>query len=57
MLCVNELVQEFFEIPYLHRVVHSMHERLYSLLRDQPSFDRRLPLARGTAQTQPVHEE
>jgi len=56
-LCINELVQEFVELPYLHRVEHSMHARLYSLLRDQPLFDRHFPLARGAAYTQPVHKE
>jgi len=56
-LCINELVQEFVELPYLHRVEHSIHARLYSLLRDQPLFDRHFPLARGAAYTQPVHKE
>ena len=50
-LCINELVQEFIEMPYLHRFEHSMHARLYSLLRDQPLFDRHFPLARGAAST------
>ena len=56
-LCVNELVREFIEMPYLHRVEHSMHARLYSLLRDQPLFDRHFALARGESQTQPIHKE
>lgn len=56
-LCVNELVREFLELPYLHRVEHSIHARLYSLLRGQPLFDRHFGLAGGEAQTQPIHKE
>jgi len=32
-------------------VEHSIHARLYSLLRDLPLFDRHFPLARGAAST------
>ena len=56
-LCINELVLEFLEFPFLHRVEHSIHARLYSLLRDQPHFDRHFALARGEAFTQPIHKE
>lgn len=56
-LCINELVLEFLEFPFLHRVEHSIHARLFSLLRDQPHFDRHFALARGEAFTQPIHKE
>ncbi len=56
-ICINELVREFLELPYLHRVEHSIHTRLYSILRIQPHFDRHFPLAEGGMLTQPIHKE
>jgi hypothetical protein len=56
-LCINELVLEFLDFPYLHRVEHSLHARLYELLRNHPHFDRHFPLANGEAFTQPIHKE
>lgn len=56
-LCINELVLEFLDYPYLHRVEHSIHARLYALLRDQPLFDRHFPLQSGAAFTQPIQKE
>lgn len=56
-LCINELVLEFLDYPFLHRVEHSIHARLYSLLRGQPHFDRHFALAQGEMLTQPIHKE
>lgn len=55
--CINEFVQEFIEHPYLHRVEHSLHMRLYSILRSQPLFDKHYPMANGEIFTQPIHKE
>ncbi len=56
-MCIDELVREFLEVPYLHRVEHSIHTRLYSILSTQPHFARHLPLAEGGMVTQPIHKE
>ena len=56
-VCIDELVLEFLGLPYLHRVEHSIHTRLYSILRNQPHFDRHFPLAKGGMLTQPIHKE
>lgn len=55
--CIDELVREFLEVPYLHRVEHSIHTRLYAILSTQPHFDRHFPLAEGGMITQPIHKE
>ena len=54
--CIDELVWEFLEMPYLHRVEHSIHVRLYELLRTQPFLNRHFSLE-GRALTQPIHKE
>jgi len=54
--CINRLVEEFVEFPYLHRVEHSIHARLFELLRSQPPLDRFYPLCGGVL-SQPVHKE
>ncbi|HOQ86599.1 MAG TPA: hypothetical protein PLQ89_12880 [Phycisphaerae bacterium] len=56
-ICIDELVREFLELPYLHRVEHSIHARLYGILRAQPHFDRHYPLAGGMMMTQLIHKE
>lgn len=56
-VCIDELVREFLEIPYLHRVEHSTHTRLYSILSTQPHLSRHFPLADGETMTQPIHKE
>ncbi len=55
-MCIDELVWEFLEIPYLHRVEHSVHVRLYELLRTQPFLNRHFPI-KGGMLTQPIHKE
>ncbi|MBW7899724.1 hypothetical protein B188_28370 [Candidatus Brocadiaceae bacterium B188] len=56
-VCIDELVREFLELPYLHRVEHSIHTRLYAILSTQPHFDRHFSLAGGKMLTQPIHKE
>ena len=56
-ICINELILEFIDLPYLHRVEHSIHTRLYSILRNQPHFDRHFLLGEGQMLTQPIHKE
>ena len=56
-VCIDQLVLEFLDLPYLHRVEHSIHTRLYSILRNQPHFDRHFPLAVGGMLTQSIHKE
>ncbi len=54
--CIDELVREFVRFPYLHRVEHSVHMRLYELLHSQSHFGRHF-LLKGGELTQPVHKE
>ena len=53
---IDQLVLEFLEYPYLHRVEHSIHARLYGILKAQPHFDHTFPLQTGEL-TQPIHKE
>lgn len=52
---INQLAQEFIENPYLHRVEHSIHCRLYQLMSTIPPLDQRLTF--GSWLTQPIHKE
>lgn len=54
---LDQLVHEFIEFPYLHRVEHSLHARLFSMLSGQPHFARLFPLADRRVLTQTVHKE
>jgi len=54
---IDALVMEFIEIPYLHRVEHSIHTRLYALLAASRQFSQQHPLGRNLATTQLVHKE
>lgn len=56
-ICINELVREFLDLPYLHRVEHSIHTRLHAILSVQPHFSRHFPIAHGSGMTQPIHKE
>ncbi len=53
---LDELVFEFLRVPYLHRVEHSLHARLFAILAAQPHLSGELPLSDGTL-TQPIHKE
>lgn len=52
---IDELVTEFIAAPYLHRTEHSIHCRLYELLKLKCLFAATAPLNRWT--TQLVHKE
>ena len=53
---IDQLVREFLRVPFLHRVEHSLHARLYSILAAQPHFARELPL-QDDVFSQPLHKE
>ena len=53
--CIDQLVLEFVKRPYLHRVEHSIHCRLFQLLSDRPELQADLPF--GHWVTQPIHKE
>jgi hypothetical protein len=52
---LDKLVDEFLRVPYLHRVEHSLHARLFAILATDPHLNCELPLRNGT--TQPIHKE
>jgi hypothetical protein len=52
---LDQLVAEFLRAPYLHRVEHSLHARLFAILAAHPHLNCELPLRNGT--TQPIHKE
>jgi hypothetical protein len=55
---IDVLVREFVEAPYLHRVEHSLHMRLWDLLRSQSGhFAGTFHLGDHLAVTQLVHKE
>src|SRR5471030_3282732 len=55
---IDALVREFLEAPYLHRVEHSLHMRLWDLLRSQSGdFAGTFHLGDDLAVTQLVHKE
>ena len=53
---IDQLVLEFVALPYLHRVEHSLHCELYSLLTANRTLGRPYQMAEG-AWTQLVHKE
>jgi hypothetical protein len=54
---VNTLVAEFVEHPYLHRVEHSLHVRLFELLAENPLFSHSLEIGKTGWTTNPIHKE
>jgi hypothetical protein len=54
---LDQLVHEFIEFPYLHRVEQSLHARLFQMLSTQPHFSRLFPLNAKETYTQTVHRE
>jgi hypothetical protein len=54
---ITSLVQQFLENPYLHRVEHSLHTLLHSLLKEQPELAALVALATAPHRTQLVHKE
>jgi len=53
---IDQMVLEFVDLPYLHRVEHSLHCELYALLTANRTLGRPYPLADGTL-VQLVHKE
>ena len=51
------LVTTFLERPFLHRVEHSLHAELWSLLKQEPELGGEWPLKDGRTLTQLVHKE
>ncbi len=56
-VAIDSLVWEFVEHPYLHRVEHSLHARLFGLLAANPLFHHLLMIGNTGQYTQPVHKE
>ena len=56
-LSIDELLLEFLDMPYLHRVEHSVHTRLCAILGGHPHFDRHVLLGGGLSLTQTIHKE
>ncbi len=54
---MTEMVETFLKNPYLHRVEHSLHTLLHSLLKQQPVFGDVVALATKPHRTQLVHKE
>src|ERR1051325_5881343 len=56
---VNALIGEFVELPYLHRIEHSLHVRLCALLCDRSNgrLDGRFPIGENLDVAQLVHKE
>jgi hypothetical protein len=54
---INELVKEFVEAPYLHRVEHSLHVRLHELIAAHPVLRGRFRIGSSAHETQLVHKE
>jgi hypothetical protein len=54
---ITRLVDEFMEDPYLHRVEHSLHTLLHSLLKQEPVLAVVVPLGTSPHRTQLVHKE
>jgi hypothetical protein len=54
---INTLVQEFIEFPYLHRVEHSIHARLFALLASSPHLSGQHPIGHNFGITQLIHKE
>lgn len=54
---IDALVTEFVEHPYLHRVEHSLHTRLFDILVSHRIFGDSLPIGGSGLFTQPVHKE
>ena len=55
-IVLDDVVIEFLEHPYLHRVEHSLHAEIYRRLKDQPALQGQFPIATGEL-TQVAHKE
>ena len=56
-VAITDLTNEFVTHPYLFRVEHSLHTRLYALLIQRPLLADRFPIGKTNQITQLVHKE
>ena len=54
---LNVVVDSFLQRPYLHRVEHSLHAELWSLLKQEGVLQDEVTLSDGKTSTQLVHKE
>ncbi|KRE41049.1 hypothetical protein [Knoellia sp. Soil729] len=54
---IEELVRQYIEHPYAHRVEHSLHAEFYRILTGHPHLSRRYPLGTTGYRTGLVHKE
>jgi hypothetical protein len=54
---IDTFIEDFIEHPFLHRVEHSVHAHLYSLLKKHEELGERVELGNGLGITQLVHKE
>jgi hypothetical protein len=54
---IDQMVREFLEFPYLHRVEHSLHTRLAAFLSARSLLSSFVPVGDGLTVTQLVHKE
>lgn len=54
---IDQLVQDFIDCPYLHRVEHSIHAELFHILMSHPQLAQRVSLGNDLAKTQLIHKE
>lgn len=54
---IDRLVREFLRAPYLHRVEHSLHARLFAILAEHELFRDEVDLNGGRYKTQAIHKE
>ena len=54
---IDQLIQEFIEFPYLHRVEHSIHFQLFHILLTHEELAQRVPFGAELGVTQLIHKE
>ena len=54
---IDYFVKEFIDFPYLHRVEHSIHVQLYSIMMKHQELAQRVTLGDNLGVTQLVHKE
>jgi len=54
---IDRLIQEYVEFPYLHRVEHSLHARLFQVMTSFEMLAQRVLIGADLGLTQLVHKE
>ena len=54
---IDQLVEQFIEFPYLHRVEHSIHAQLFWIMMAHAELAQRVPIGNDLGITQLVHKE